>query len=264
MHMQTPFSTGSTYANAHPAVNWAAHLADDMQSCAAWLSGDVYARVFDIELCEGLKEDLATLQADGFDVSLLEALASEPEPAANIGDIGEAIADLFLIERVGAQMSPNRRRDLRSVNGSLPGADIVGYVPAEGGYEFLFGEVKASSQLKYPPGVMASTGDGMPAQLHRLASTILAKKRLIMYLRSRIKSAKDKEVYDSALRSFAEGRFALAGVLIRDTSPDEKDVSGPAERLSAKLLPLGRTVNLYVLHVSVPTSAWSSHCSQPQ
>ena len=257
----TPFEQSPHYFAEHSNVVCAAHVASDAAACAAWLAGEVRARVYDEELAQAFDEDLQTLAAEGFSTEELQKIAAAPEPDSTVGDIGEAIADLFLIERSDAKLPSNRRRDLRSGKGSLPGADIVGFsLSGKNGVEFLFGEVKSSSQNVFPPGVMGSGPDAMPAQLARLATEVLAQKRLVMYLFARSSSPADRALYMEALKQFARGVFTLAGVLVRDTLPNQKDVTGPAQNLSAKL-PSGRLVRLHVLHLSVNAEQWSTHCA---
>jgi hypothetical protein len=222
------------------------------------LAGEVSARVFDKEITTSFSEDIEALKLEGFDTSALQACIDEPYPDATIGDIGEGIADLFLMEHIGAELPTNRRRDLRTPKGSLPGADVVGYLPVPpDDVHFLFGEIKASGQATYPPGVMYGN-DGMPAQIERLATVKSIRRQLFHYLKSRSSDAHGRQRFTAALKSLTLDKYSLVGVLVRDTLPNENDVKSAASSLNVKLK--GRGLALYVIHLALPTSSWSLHC----
>lgn len=258
--MPVPFQTGALYALDVDRISCSAFLADDAQSCEAWLKGDVAARVSDIETLQGFDDELEALKSEGFDPSVLQSYQRVEPPEPTYGDVGESIADLFLMERFGAHLPSNRRWDLRTPKGSHPGSDIAGYMKNEDGtYTFLFGEVKASSEQRSPPSVMTHTASGMVAQLKRIATKTEIRKQLFMYLRRRQHLAPYKEAYDSALRQLAQARYELWGVLVRDTAPNQADVEASMHKLRDGIL-APQTCRLFVLHTSIRTSDWLLHC----
>lgn len=253
-----PFHPTAKYQFSDGAIECVAYEGASDTECAKWLGTEVSARVFDTEVSTSFVEDIEALKLEGFDTTSLQAYIDEPYPDATLGDIGEGIADLFLMEHISATLPTNRRRDLRTPKGSLPGADIVGYVPAStNGVQFLFGEIKASAQKSYPPGVMTGT-DGMPAQIERLATVTSIRRQLFHYLKSRSTDAQGKQRFKAALKSLTLDKYSLVGVLVRDTVPNVNDVKSAAAALKLKLK--GRGVALYVLHMATPSTSWSTHC----
>lgn len=258
--METPFAAAKSYEWKHGQVTCEAYSATDQVACEEWLKYDVAKRVYDQPMIDGLKDDMLALKSENFDISNLMEYIALPTPDAHYWDIGESVADLFLIERIGARLPANRRRDLRTPKGSLPGADVAGYLPdGAGGAMFLFGEIKTSTDEANPPSVMASSGSGMVAQLTRLVTATDIRRQLLYYLRNRSTKSDLPSLFKSALASLAKEKYALVGVLVRDTTPDSKDVEAAAKHLDG-VISQGQTCTLYALHTCIPMSDWAQHC----
>lgn len=260
--MPTPFAKTLLYNLTHGHITGIAVEASDPSHCEKWLGTEVKDRVHDQPMIEDFKAELSLLQADGFDISALQVYETTPPTEVTLGDIGESIADLFLMEQMSAYLPTNRRRDLRTPKGSHPGADIVGYVPdGAGGTMFMFGEIKASSDTTAPPGVMTHTDSGMVAQLTRLAERVPIRRQLLFYLRDRAqKVGQLQSHYRPAMQALALSKMALVGVLVRDTQPTEQDVNSPMAKLHTKI-PAQQPCNLFVLHTNVPSAQWLLHCN---
>ncbi|EFI62042.1 UNVERIFIED_CONTAM: hypothetical protein NO986_24660 [Comamonas sp. A-3] len=257
--MPVPFDLVKIYDHLDGHISCQAFDASNHSSYVAWLSDDVAARVFDKPTIDAFESDIAALSAEGFDVSALVEIHSEPYSTTS-ADIGEGIADLFLAERHNSVLPSNRRRDLKNPNASQAGADIAGYVlQADGTYCFLFGEVKTSSEKKSPPSVMTHIHSGMAVQLQRVSDSRGYQRTLMFYLRERSQDAANRPLYQSALENLAAGKFQLVGVLLRDTKPDVLDVRAPMAKMRAQL-PTQQLCHLYVLHTCLPTSDWLQHC----
>ena len=258
--MVTPFATVKSYEWKHGQVSCEAYSAADPVECEDWLKQDVAKRVYDQPMIDGLKDDMLALKSENFDISNLMEYIDLPTPDALYWDIGESVADLFLIERIGARLPANRRRDLRTPKGSLPGADIAGYMP-NGAAEamFLFGEIKTSADAGSPPSVMSGSGSGMAAQLARLTTETGIRRQLLYYLRARSTKGDLPGLYQSALASLAKKQYGLVGVLVRDTVPNLKDVEAAAKHLDG-VLSHDQSCTLYALHTSIPMSGWAQHC----
>ncbi|SPC18351.1 hypothetical protein [Cupriavidus taiwanensis] len=232
----------------------------EVAQCIEWLKGAVRQRAYDAEH----EADLAAyLEADGFDGTDLQAILLATEEPLSEKDIGEAIAEVALQAREGAIWPTNRRRDMRSVRASLPGADIVGFVPGlDGKYRFLLAEVKTSSDRKTPPSIMY--GDkGLEYQLYALALDTNILRRLLKYLFVRVKGTPQFELWRHALRELAidlESGKKLVGVLVRDTQPAAADLSHHAELLGKKLGGKG-DVSLLALYIGIPAKDWPLHCT---
>lgn len=258
--MTVPFQTTSVYAGAQGHVSYFAFQSTGAAACEAWLKTAIAERVYDKPVDESFADDVKALAADGFDTAGLQEYLDEPTVTASYWDIGESIASLFLMERHGALLLCNPRKDLRSEKGSLPGADIVGYQTLPSGETvFLFGEVKASGEAGSPPSVMASSGSGMVVQLTRLATNVAARRQLLRYLKVRADTTGSQPLWEGAMKSLGEKKYALTGVLVRDSAPEVKDVEKAAKDLQARV-PIDRQLPLFVLHVDIKVDNWSLHC----
>lgn len=257
--MLVPFDQSKIYDHKDGHITCLAFNALDHASYETWLKSDVANRVFDKPTIDAFAAEIAALSADGFDVSVLTDIQNAPY-ATTFADVGEGIADLFLMERHGAFLPSNRRRDLKNPNASQAGADIAGYVvQADGSYCFLFGEVKSSSDGNTPPSVMSNPSSGMVAQIKRVCEARGYQRTLMYYLRERSQDAVNKPFYDSALQNLAKGNLELVGVLVRDTQPNTADVKLPMGKMS-KVVPPQYRCHVYVLHTCIPTADWLLHC----
>lgn len=258
--MPTPFSSAPTYQFSNGHIACTAFAITNESTCKQWIKDAVAKRVYDQPMELDFLDTINAIKSDGFNTTLLEAYAQTPPPQATDGDVGEGIADLFLMERFNVYLPTNRRRDLRTPKGSHPGADIAGYAPnSTGGTDFVFGEVKASGQQAAPPSVMTHTESGMPAQLVRLALNSAIQRQLLFYLQERAKGPSAKALHIEALKTLATGRFRLIGILVRTTPPNQSDVIGPAGKLQAAI-PASQPCSLYVLHTGLSTDDWLVHC----
>jgi hypothetical protein len=258
--MTVPFQTSSVYEGMHGHVSYTAFRSTGVAPCESWLKTAVAARVYDQAVVDSFADDVDALATDGFQTAGLNEYLNEPTAPASYWDIGESIASLFLMERHGALLLCNPRRDLRSEKGSLPGADIVGYRNLPGGETvFLFGEVKASGEASSPPSVMASSGSGMVVQLARLATKMPARRQLLRYLKARSDTADSQPLWTAAMKSLGEKKYALTGVLVRDSPPSAKDVDKAAKDLQVRV-PEEQELPLFVLHVDIKVDSWSLHC----
>ncbi len=140
---------------------------------------------------------------------------------------------------------------------SLPGADLVGLSTLNGDSILVFGEVKSSADASSPPGVVEGKS-GLVQQLERILQDRAIQFDLIKWLAARIPDGQISEQFDNALRRFinSEGvAVRLVGVLVRDTSPNELDVSDRAQRLGALAVAPG-SVELLVWYLGIPMSDW--------
>lgn len=257
--MPTPFSSIAVYEFNKGHIACSAFDIKESSSCERWLKDDVAKRVYDEPLKQEFQETVNGIASEGFNIDILQQYANLPDSQATEGDIGEGIADLFLTERQNYHLPPHRRRDLRTPKGSLPGADIAGYVEELGVELFVFGEVKASGQDIAPPSVMTHTNEGMPAQLIRLATRIDIRRQLLFYLQTRAKGTPLWDRHTAAMTSLASGKYKLVGVLVRSTAPRNADVDGPASKLQSGI-PDSQACSLYVLHTGLDTADWLVHC----
>jgi hypothetical protein len=229
----------------------------------AHLADRVRKSLLDSEEQEILLQSLLTLQADtGFHSSSdlladIQALSDEEVQVRNFR-VGEAYAEVILEDAFQCRFYWNELRDARNPKGNKTGADLVGFIEVEGQVLFLFGEVKTSSETaNIPPQVMTSA-DGIERQLAELYND--RKKRLILvsYLQNKARlhdAAHPFHVdFQSALRNYYLS-YQLIGVLIRDTTVNESDLSVSYGRLKTQVLdPIG--LQLLAIYVPILQRDW--------
>ena len=181
--------------------------------------------------------------------------------------VGDTLAECILRDDMGWQVHwPWRTsRDLRSPNAGLQGADLVGFVQRDGETFLLFGEVKTSGEARTPPTVMTGPG-GLPSQLERISLRPDVQHALLSWLHVRCRSQFHRDLFKKASRRYLESggqSFVLAGVLLRDTTPDERDLRRPAEALSRQLATAPGSVDLVAWYLPTPIDRWPALVGEP-
>ncbi|MET9131035.1 hypothetical protein [Streptomyces antibioticus] len=216
-------------------------------------------RVGDLEWSASIIEELRALATTDMAVETVGALlASEVEPLP--WEVGEALAEVLLEHWHSVVWVWNNSRDRRTRRASLPGADLVGLSVIDGAATLLFGEVKSSSDEAAPPGVVYGRS-GLIQQLERLTDKDADHFVLIRWLRARCKSPEHVALYKAAIARYVQsgGRdIRLVGCLIRDTSPNERDVSVRGAALARTVVePMKALLTAWYLPVTM--ASWPSH-----
>ncbi|MCG8337175.1 MAG: hypothetical protein MJE63_21965 [Proteobacteria bacterium] len=202
-------------------------------SFATFLTDEVSQRLEDTEEKLAFESHLTGLVGTGFaKENLQEILESDITEERNWA-AGEALAEAWL-EYVHKITWPwNMERDKRTPKASLPGADLVGFQECDKEIRLVLGEVKSSSQEKYPPNVMTGKS-GMEHQIDKLATDLSIVARLLRWLFPRCKGNQFEASFNSAVQLFLESgnkAVSLFGVLIRDTEPNELDLKNRGQTL---------------------------------
>ena len=138
----------------------------------------------------------------------------------NIKDwqVGEGFAEAYLTAHFSCDFPWSNNRDLKNLNSSLTGADMVGFHQGE----FAFGEVKTSTEQKYPPQVTSKKDDGLNTQLKKLCHNHDGRWILVQYLFHRLKSTTQ---YQKACIAYLNNNqnFYIFGVLVRDVDAKIND-----------------------------------------
>lgn len=147
--------------------------------------------------------------------------------------VGEGIAECYLSEHRQCFFPWPDSRDERKINSSLPGADLVGFQNIAGDIYFAYGEVKTSTENKYPPGVMTGRS-GLQSQIEDLKDNDTTKRTLMNYLALRCKGQNWENDFKSAAKNFlrCSKNIRIFGVLIRDVQPDKKDLENRIKHLA--------------------------------
>ncbi len=190
------------------------------------LQGPVAAVLFD-DVGRGEAEEMLSEFTDThFDQTRLNRIFSgsrHPKP----WQVGEAIAEAWLVAHRNCYFPWSVKRDMRKQGSSLPGADLVGLHVDSHGNCIAFGEVKTSSEERYPPRNMYGD-EGLRKQLKDIRDNTAVRDDLFRYLTHRAVQADWKERFQEAARRYIANQsdVRLFGFLVRDVSPNEMDLKG--------------------------------------
>ena len=214
------------------------------------LDGPVAAVLFDDEGRADIEEILRGIVDTAFEQDGLRRVLAEPE---RIEDwrVGEAIAETWLTDHRDCRFPWPDGRDERKRGSSLPGADLVGLHADAQGDCLAFGEVKTSSEDRYPPGAMYGR-TGLKQQLEDLRDSTTIRDDLFKYLGHRAKGAVWMKRFQRAGKRYLVNKsdVRLFGFLVRDVSPHKDDVRVRVERLG-KGCPDGTRIELIALYLPV-------------
>jgi len=186
-----------------------------------------------------IKMKTIAIDMTGFESNNLNEVF-ETMPKISEFRIGEIVAEKIVESRYTARFSYNSDRDLKNKNSNNTGADLVGFIELEdGAVKFLFGEVKTSSDKTTPPGVMYSN-EGMIEQLKALGKDRDKIPSLVKWLFCKCIGCEDVQVKNDikqAMTNYCKDKndIRLIGVLVRDTTPNERDLKSRYTYLNKEL-----------------------------
>jgi len=139
--------------------------------------------------------------------------------------------------------------DERKSRSSLPGADLVGFGSDDDGDCFAFGEVKTSTQRKYPPGVMHGRS-GLRQQLENLRDDQFTRDGLVRYLAHRVGIESWRPLFERAVSRYLQNTsdVQLYGVLVRDVPPRQDDLLALVSSLGTEC-PAGMRIEIVALYL---------------
>jgi len=223
---------------------------NDSDSCVSWygikfracseldvfLSQAVKSRLDDDEGTEGFKNCLRGLELTGMGQACLEEVLTADVQEVRDWAIGEALAETWLMEYHAVTFPWNMERDKRNPFASLPGADLIGFTKDKDEFRLVLGEVKTSTEKQSPPNVLYGRS-GLIHQLDNLTDDFNIIRQLLIWLYHRTRNGY-KQAYESSCTNYFNSKckdIVLFGILIRDTSPNELDLSTRGKKLRAKL-----------------------------
>jgi len=241
-------AAGETVYNEGSAPCSGLGLAWSEDDLGAAINGPVAAVLFDDEGKADIEDILTGLAETEFEQEGLRRVLSDPD---DIEDwrVGEAIAETYLTNHRDCYFPWPDGRDERKSGSSLPGADLVGLHADDQGDCLTFGEVKTSSEAKYPPGAMYGR-TGLKQQLEDLRDSDSIRDDLFKYLGYRAKGADWIERFKQAGKRYLTNKsdVQLFGFLVRDVEPHKDDVRVRAEKLG-KGCPDGTRIELLALYL---------------
>jgi len=196
------------------------------------LSGPVAEVVYDDSGKADIKALLAGLAETNFGKSAVERILSNAEPPED-WRVGEALAESYLTYHKNCFFPWPDGRDERKSRSSLPGADLVGFQYNYTDDFFAFGEVKTSTEKKYPPGAMHGR-TGLKQQLEDLKDDVKIKDDLVLYLGHRATTASWKSRYQNAAKNYIQSKtnVRIFGFLVRDVEPNQDDLCTRVTKLA--------------------------------
>lgn len=233
-----PLPSLIAYQSSHGCVSWTGHLAQDGGGFAAFLSGAVASRLNDSIANEEMRRHLRGLNLTGMGKNALEEVLEAEVPEDRDWAAGEALAEAVLEERHGVSLPWNTERDKRNPFASLPGADVVGFQRDGDSHRLAFGEVKCSSEARWPPQVMSGRSGGLGHQIDEIADNLGTIFQLLKWLRPRVKGTDYEPAFDHACARYFNSQrrdVALFGVLVRDQEAREDDLVTRGRILGDKL-----------------------------
>lgn len=202
------------------------------------MQNDVADRLYDISWKKDFNEDLRGLALTGMGKENLEAVLNSEIEEERGWAIGEALAEAYLIQSHGIIFPWNMKRDKRHPKASLPGADIVGFLPTKTGFILAIGEVKTSSQERCPPTVMSGRSGNMGYQINNLATNLGLIFQILKWLHPRCKGTRYQDAYFQSLTTYLNSgnkAASLFGLLIRDTKPNQLDLEKQGNSLAQNI-----------------------------
>lgn len=216
------------------------------------LTGRIAQRIHDSEGKARVAAPAVDLNLTRFqETNLRRILQTHPVPSWRIG---EAIAECYLEDHYGFLFPWNTGRDLRNEDASQAGPDLVGFKIVDGSARFAFGEAKTSEDQSAPPRLMFGR-TGMIEQLECICDDFDRRRTLIQYLGFRHVNENWGNLYESAFISYLsdDHYFSLAGVLVRTTQANPKDLKSRTKALSEKK---PADALLIALYMPLPLSQW--------
>lgn len=195
------------------------------------MSGPVESVLFDDAGRADIETILADLAETEFELERLKGVLAIPDEIED-WRVGEAIAESYLTHQRSCFFPWPDGRDERKTGSSLPGADLVGFSIDENGDCLAFGEVKTSSEDRYPPRSMYGR-TGLKQQMEDLRDNESIRDSLLRYLGYRVNTASWRTRFEAASKRYLRDKsdIQLYGVLIRDVRPDSQDLSARSQSL---------------------------------
>ena len=214
----------------------------------AAIGGPVASVLFDDEGKSSLEEILTSLAETGFAQEGLRRVLEVPDEVED-WRVGEAIAEAYLTEHRSCHFPWPDGRDDRKRRSSLPGADLVGFSIDADGDCLAFGEVKTSSEARYPPTAMYGP-TGLKQQLKDLRDRESIRAQLIRYLGHRAAGSPWRARFENAGRRYLQNSadVQLFGFLVRDVEPNRSDLGMVVGALAAGR-PEGTRIELLALYL---------------
>lgn len=166
---------------------------------------------------------------------------------------GEALAEILLTENYNCWIPFSKQSDTTNLATSQTGVDLLGIASNDNGnILLLFAEVKTSSEATRPPRIVHGSGrDCLTAQLKDVINSRQKQAICIRYLAARFKQQHPRiDEFVAAVKSHQQGKFAVYGVVVRDTAPHKDDLEATSNSIANDTACQSHPTSLFALHVS--------------
>ncbi len=196
------------------------------------LSGPVAEVVYDDSGKADIESMLAGLAETDFEKGEVERILSDTKPPED-WRVGEALAETYLAHQKDCFFPWPDGRDERKSGSSLPGADLVGFQSNGTEVFFAFGEVKISTENRYPPGTMYGR-TGLKQQLEDLKDDVKIKDDIFRYLGFRAQKTAWEDRFKQAAKHYIQSKtnVRVFGFLVRDVEPNQDDLRTRVTKLA--------------------------------
>ena len=187
-------------------------------------------KILDEEGTKELIQNFNSLAKTDFELKKLEEIFKS---GIDIEDwrIGEALAECYLEENCNCYFYYQYSRDAKNSKANLAGADVVGFYKIGKNFVFVFGEVKTSTDKNVPPAVVYGRS-GISKQIENIKMHEVIRQNLIRWLAFKVVYLPDgnefKKIFQNAISNYLKNTsmYNVVGILVRDTSTNESDLSG--------------------------------------
>ena len=233
-------------ANVPPVRAWGLSYTDQELDDA--LTAEVHDIVHDSAGKELLAEIIGGIEGTDFSDAGIKALLNA-EIAPEDWRVGEALAQAYLVVHRVCSFPWPGSRDLKNPVSSPAGTDLVGFLQDGTQHKFAFGEVKTSTEEKWPPSLLYGR-HGLKQQLEDLRDSTEHKDALVRYLGFHAPGAAWAQQFQEAFKVYVASKtnVAIFGILIRDVTPDAEDLSARAKSL-AKGAPSDSKIELIAIYL---------------
>lgn len=226
------------YTDGNGQATWQGLRLREDKTLADFLKKEAADRFTDSQGDADFRAILRGTELTGFGRESLNKVFDGEIPEQRHWAAGEALAEALLVHGRGVILPWNMSRDKRTPQASLPGADIIGFLPSDSECQLVFGEVKSSSESQSPPQVMSGRRGHLCSQLSTLTNDIHVIAELLKWLSHRVKNTDYQNFYQQSVTLFFNSgnkAAVLFGVLIRDTVPNIRDLSKCGEELGRNM-----------------------------
>jgi len=248
--MNLAFTT-KYYTGQEQQVSWDGVSLKDCEEFNTFMKKDVASRLYDQEGNDGFESHLRGMASTGFAKESLNRILSAEILEERDWAVAEALAEAWLNKEYNVIWPWNMERDKRNPKASLPGADLIGFIQINEETRFVFGEVKSSSEEKYPPQVMSNRHGHMGHQIDNLATNLSSILQLLKWLLPRCKGTQQESLYNSSIILYLTSgnkAVSLFGILVRDTEVNDLDLKKRGQALGA-VIQSPTTCQLVALYV---------------